>query len=37
MAFMKTDVNYAVEFGRILDEIFPYESYFDDLWNQGEG
>jgi hypothetical protein len=37
MAFMKTDVNYAVEFGQILDEIFPYESYYDDLWNQGEG
>ena len=37
MAFMKTDVNYAEEFGQILDEIFPYESYYDDLWNQGEG
>ena len=37
MAFMQANVNYAEEFGRILDEIFPYESYYADLWNQGNG
>ena len=32
MAFMQTDVNYATQYARELANVYPYLSYFSDLW-----
>lgn len=32
MPFIKTDVNYATEYSRELQTVYPYLSYFDAVW-----
>ena len=32
MAFVKVDVNYAVEYSRALAQAYPYLSYFGQIW-----
>ena len=32
MAFMQTDVNYATQYARELANVYPYLSYFSDIW-----
>jgi len=31
------NLNYAAQYGRELANAYPYLSYYNDLWNQGEG